>query len=183
MSRKRNSPDVTPADAEPQLPAELQPVEAALASLVPRRDRLDHDLVLYRAGQRSVGSRRRWIPAILAGLASAAATLLVTYLVQPEPRIVERIRIVHVPAATPQPAPDSQPLPEASLQAERRLASPPGSRAAELERLDRLLQAGADPWPSLAGVAVGSVAEPSRPLSYRECLKALLESQPGSAGS
>jgi hypothetical protein len=169
--------------AEPQLPAELQPLEAALASLSPRRDRLDHDLVLYRAGQLSVRNRRGWTPAILTGLVSAAATLLVTYVVQPEPRVVERIRIVHVPAATPQQAPTGPSAPEASPLAERRPLSPPGSRAAELERLDRMLQAGADPWPSPAGVAAGSVSEPSEPLSYRECLKALLESQPGSAGS
>lgn len=182
MSRKRNSPDVNHADVEPQLPTELQPLEASLASLTPRRDRLDYDLVLYRAGQLSVRNRRGWMPAILTGLVSAAATLLVTYLVQPEPRVVERIRIVHVPAATPQPAPGPS-APEASPLAERRPLSPPGSRAAELERLDRMLQAGADPWPSPAGVAAGSVSEPSEPLSYRECLKALLESQPGSAGS
>lgn len=167
-------------DIEPQLPAELQSLEATLAALAPRSDRLDADLILFRAGQLSVRSRRRWLPTILAAFSGVAATLLVTFLVPSEPRIVERVRIVHVPAAEPQENQVSQPPTESPPQKPWLEPFPlPGSRAAELERIDRMLQAGADPWPRPAGVAAGDLSEPSQPMSYWEQLEVLLESQPG----
>ncbi len=175
MSRKRNSSaDVTPADLEPQLPAELQALEATLATLVPRSDRLDADLFLFRAGQLSVRSRHGWLPTVMGALAGAAATLLVMLLVPSQPQVMERVQIVQAPEnpvsppGTEHPGPESWPEPFPL----------PGSRAAELERIDRLLQAGGDPWPRPSGVAGGEFSEPSRPLSYREYLEVLLESPP-----
>ena len=122
MSEERNhvengdlggSGDARPRGPDPpelQLPPSLKPFEAALSSLVPRSDRLDRDLIMFRAGQLSVAGRGRraaWArsalwPAALAAMTTAAAVLLVTLLARPEPPAVERVRIVEAQVASPQ---------------------------------------------------------------------------------
>ena len=100
--------------AEDDLPPELKAIEAALASLTPRTDRLDRERLIFLAGQQSVcthtkgtvpfslrenrdSPRARWgWPAAFAAMTAAAASLLVAPLIQPpEPRV--EVRIVKVP--------------------------------------------------------------------------------------
>jgi hypothetical protein len=73
---------VNPTTTEPQLPAELQPLEISLAALAPRRDRLDYDLILFRAGQLVERSKH---PVATVNLTGVNGTV-VTILVQPETR-------------------------------------------------------------------------------------------------
>ena len=95
------------SSADFALPPELKAVEAELAGLRPRTDRLQRDRLLYLAGQASLGgpSARRtavpgvhwgW-PAAVAAVSAVAATLLVMLLSRPAPQIVERF--VERPAA------------------------------------------------------------------------------------
>ncbi len=112
MSRRRDfPPNVSPSSREgddrggtgppePELPAGLKPFEAALGSLSPRRDCLDYDLIMFRAGRLSAGAevpravpaRSAVRPAVLGAISGVAATLLVVMLTRPEPQTVERIR-------------------------------------------------------------------------------------------
>ena len=85
------------------LPPDLKPFEAALASISPKTDRLDHDLIMFRAGQRSVAGRANRVssarslamPAGLGGMTVLATILFVMLLARP---VVERVEIVRVPA-------------------------------------------------------------------------------------
>jgi len=95
---------------EEQHALDLKAIEARLASLVPRTDRLDRERLMFLAGQASVApspatQRRpfgRWAwPAATAAMTAAAASLLVVLLWQGDPRIVERI--VEVPVERPVP--------------------------------------------------------------------------------
>jgi hypothetical protein len=94
-----------PGPPKRDLPSGLKPFEAALASLGPRGDRLDYDLIMFRAGQLSVSGGSRiafsgrsmvW-PAGLGTMTAVAAALLVMLLARPE-KVVEKVRIVRVPA-------------------------------------------------------------------------------------
>ena len=100
---------------------ELNPIEAALRSLVPARGRIDRDRVLFRAGQAAVRSpsfgRRGWM-AIAASLALIALAEAAALAHRPPFRIVERVVVVPAPAAPPperaavpaQEAPEARPL-------------------------------------------------------------------------
>jgi hypothetical protein len=100
---------VPSSSADFALPPELKAVEAELAGLRPRTDRLQRDRLLYLAGQASfagASSRRsallrvHWAwPATAAVMSAVAATLLVMLLSRPGPQIVERF--VERPAARP----------------------------------------------------------------------------------
>ena len=103
---------------------DLSELEAALAALVPRAERLNRDRLMFLAGQASVESkngqpgspasatarpRRRagWAwPAAFATMTGVAASLLVALAIRPAPQVTERIveRIVTAPAAPQEPA-------------------------------------------------------------------------------
>lgn len=106
----RNRPSADATDRQ-GVPSELKAIEAELAALAPRDDRLNRERLLFLAGQASVrdavvhqnASVRRWIwPASFAAMTTVAAALFVMLLAQPEPGVVERI--VYVPS---QPSPTS----------------------------------------------------------------------------
>jgi hypothetical protein len=89
---------------EQDLPPELKAIEAELALLRPRTDRLDRERLIFLAGQQSVAGghlsatkhARRWgWPAAFAAMTAVAATLLVMLLLRPEPQV--EVRIVKVP--------------------------------------------------------------------------------------
>lgn len=108
-----------------ELPPELQALEAELALLRPRAERLPQDQLLFLAGQASVlgrdprlgERRRRWVwPAACAAMTALAASLLIVLLFRPERPAVERIVYVPVQAESPPAAtgaehsvPDSRP--------------------------------------------------------------------------
>jgi hypothetical protein len=196
-------PDTTGGGpVERDLPAELRPFEAALASLSPERDRLDYDLIMFRAGHRSAAVAGRRVsrasslvmPTALLGMTAAAATLLVMLLSRP---VVERVEIVRIPVAEPaigserppQPAWDamSPGRPEEDSSAHRnwyaadvpypdrssRLDRLPG-RTMSLEVFDRLLRQGADPWARPVATPSGSIQRVEPPLPYLEQLRDFL---------
>ena len=77
-----------------ELPTELKAFEAELAALVPRDDGLDHDRLMFLAGQASVGkppaTGLAW-PAAFGGMTLVATTLAVLLLLRPAPEVIERI--------------------------------------------------------------------------------------------
>ena len=177
-----------PTQREPQLPAGLKSVEATLAALTPRRDRLDADLVMFRAGQRSVHRGRRWQPLALAGMSAAAAVFLTMFFARPEPTVLERVRIVRVPMGEQNDAPEAPPsdkrqsaepveAPAAEVDLDFRLADRPSFRAMQLARLDNWLHAS----PAARSRPVESHSEtvsgPSPPLGYFDLLEQCLEEQ------
>jgi hypothetical protein len=92
----------TDRDPTPGLPPELIEIEAALGSLAPTRGRLDRDRLMYQAGRASNGTspsgRRGWIAAAVLGLVAAGEGGLLAR--QPSERVVERLIVVHEPAAS-----------------------------------------------------------------------------------
>ncbi len=193
---------------EEDLKPSLKALEAALARLVPRSDRLDRDRRMYEAGQESVRggasasssrARRAAWPAAFAAMTAAAGVLAVMLATRPAAEVVERI--VYVPAETPgenatrceaepppRPAPKgvspgtpaTPPAPAAVLAT----ADWPGGWLAlrryplDAEALDRLLAA---PAPAARPPA----APDPRPVaahSYRDLLRDLLKQQ-GANGS
>ena len=98
--KHRSAGDDTPA----KLPPELQALEAELALLRPRADRLPREQVLFLAGQASVLGRDpvrrdgpgRWAwPTAFVAMTALAASLLAVLLFRPESAVAERI--VYVP--------------------------------------------------------------------------------------
>ena len=90
---------------EENRPEDLKALEAALAALVPRSDRLDRDRLMFLAGQ-ATGSQPRaavsrpWAwPAAFSAMTALAASLLLMLVTRPGPQIVERIVEVPVQAA------------------------------------------------------------------------------------
>jgi hypothetical protein len=182
---------------EEDLPPELRSLEAALASLAPRRDRLDRDRLLFLAGQESVRTKaiaaapRAWRlawPAAFSGMTAVAAALLVLLLARPQPGAVERI--VYVPAAQPKAAepaakpavPETQPAPReaagpsplvAWLEGDRDRS--PLRRAPYFQALDEALHQGMRPAPRPAPAGLQEGRRQIGPLSYREMLDSLLE--------
>jgi hypothetical protein len=112
-------PDVR-RTADEDLPPELKAIEAALASLSPRTDRLDRERLIFLAGQQSMAGGhigvtkrvRRWgWPAALGAMTTVAASLLVALLVRGQPPV--EVRIVKVPVEAAGngevlPGPDAQ---------------------------------------------------------------------------
>jgi hypothetical protein len=87
----------------------LTEVEAALKSLAPAPNRVDRDLVMYRAGQASARTasqgRRAWM-ATAAGLALLATVEAALLACRPGPTVVERVVLVHEPAPAAAPRSD-----------------------------------------------------------------------------
>ena len=234
MSARRNvsgnlnsDSDDVGGDAAGGVPPKLEPFEAALASLRPRQETLDYDLVMFAAGQASVvagrrsvaGGRRsasgsqaivggttrrcdvrKWIAWPTAGVMTVvSAVLFFMLLTRPEPEVVERVRIVKVPAGQPEVAGEKAATgPTRELRGVsgrsrvftvRRLDLPLresvpvgrygqlGSRTVCLEMFDRLLREGADPWPKSVGSSAATSELPVEPLPYRQQLKILLDDQ------
>ena len=94
--------------AEEDLPPDLKAIEAELASLSPRTDRLDRERLIFLAGQQSVasgdisparhGGHWGW-PAAFAAMTAVAATLLAMLLLWPE--TPGEVRFVEVPVESP----------------------------------------------------------------------------------
>ena len=89
-----------------ELIGSMKAVEATLASLVPRTDRLDRDRLIFLAGRESAVAesvpRAHWVwPGALAAMTTAAAVLLVMLLYQPEPPVV--VKYVEIPVQRPDP--------------------------------------------------------------------------------
>jgi len=84
---------------EEALPEELKSIEAALAGLAPRADRLDRQRLMFLAGQASVLGRTgprsapaAWVwPSTAAVMTAVAATLLVMLIWRPVPQVVQKI--------------------------------------------------------------------------------------------
>jgi hypothetical protein len=171
--------------SEPEEPLNLDPLtalEAALAALVPRADRLDRDRLMFLAGQASRDTRHaRWPwPAAFAAMTAVAAGLLVALVIESRPQTA---RTIPVP-------PDS-----VTAGADRQPATPPG-RAGPIQPGPEDERPGTPPWApdglvlspadrrlermALAespGAAAGSdVPGAARgPASYRELLESLLK--------
>jgi len=190
---------VTHRGAGEELPPELKAVEAELAGLCPRDDRLDRERLVFLAGQASLagrpGPRAAWAwPASLAGMTAVAATLLAMLLARPEPAVVERIRIVKVPVEQR----ESPAHPDDSPAASRLVTSQPGgpaastpaddldwrsdpdwpplrTRASDLKMLDRMLAHDADPWTRPVQTSVSAGPQTEAPLPYHQWLKSLFD--------
>jgi hypothetical protein len=72
-----------PRNPDPALPPELKGLEAQLAALIPRDDRLNRDRLMFEAGRAAAAERpqnmppHRWAwPASFAGMTTVAASLL-----------------------------------------------------------------------------------------------------------
>ncbi len=115
MSREENPQDKDVHD--------LSELEAALAALVPRADRLNRDRLMFLAGQASAQPKIDWPPvqaqpnvlrpwanwawpAAFAAMTGVAASLLLALAIRPGPQIVERMveRIATPPALPQEPA-------------------------------------------------------------------------------
>jgi hypothetical protein len=96
---------------------ELSELEAALAALAPRAERLNRDRLMFLAGQASVEPKisqaaqpqlpSRWAwPVAFAAMSGIAASLLAALAIRPAPQASERIveRIVTVSTARQEPA-------------------------------------------------------------------------------
>ncbi len=124
-----------------RLPEDLKALEAQLASLVPRTDRLDRERLIFLAGRESAvaeharPARRagRWTwPAAFAAMTAVAAALMVMLLVQPDPEVVTRFVEVPAEPARPDtivPAPQVKPsfLDSEHVQTQPPVAKPAGS--------------------------------------------------------
>ncbi|MFH1924800.1 MAG: hypothetical protein ABIP48_33540 [Planctomycetota bacterium] len=145
MSQEKPNEHVSDLGREEELAPELKAIEAELAALSPREDRLDRERLVFLAGRASVGGRfagrgpfvAAWAwPASTAGMTAVAATLLVVLLLRPEPPVVEQIRFVEVPVEmraddAEHPAGDAGEKRDAPL-APRRFASQPDAATGTL---------------------------------------------------
>ena len=208
MSQEKPNEHVTNQGAEAELPPELKAIEAELAALSPREDRLDRQRLIFLAGQASAagrGGRSGWAwPASLAGMTAVAATLLVMLLVRPEPRVVERVRVVEVPVGTKgsdleKPTGNGGRKGESPSRAPRFVsesaeptialaASGPSwlgyrdwgrfrSRASDLEMLDWMLAQGFDPWQRPVQSSIDGDQPAETPLPHHQWLKSMLDDQ------
>lgn len=180
-----------------QEPQDLKPFEAALASLVPRADRLDQQRLIFLAGRQSAlkdhprPATRSGVglwPAAFAAMTAAAGALLVMLLCRGEPSVV--IRYIKVPAAqtdlaNPAPSPNdrqrnvslppAEPAPQGPAAAPGMLASvasdwPPDSRAGQSR-----LQA---PYPRPLDRILTQGLDPWRPPPAVEAVQAADPPQP-----
>ncbi len=163
---------------------DLKEIEAALASLVPRGDRLDRDRLMFLAGQASVvrrgpdGAARagRWAwPSAFAAASAVAASLLVALAMRWGPGSDNRVAQVPSP---PQPTTAGLQPPAPSPTVTFQAASPrwPPARDAYHQLLARVLDRGLDAWRTPAGN--GGTMTGAAPATYREMLGTLLESPP-----
>jgi len=191
-----------PLDQRPvnrELPPDLKPLEAMLASLSPSAEGLEYDLILFRAGQRSVAGRPRRaaaerslaMPSALVVMSTVACALLVMLLQRP---IVYRTKTVHVPVADRsdldqrnEPVSKEPPLaPDASIATPWNLtdndnSNPLRARAASLEIFDWMLQQEVAPRTVPERVPAGETFQRERrvkdPVPYLQQLKKALDDQ------
>ena len=178
------------------LPPELKAFEAELSALVPRADGLDHDRLMFLAGQASASKSRPvtglvW-PAAFGGMTMVATTLAVILFVRPAPEVIERIVRVEVePVRVEKPSTSENAAP-----APVRTASPPAlsseppsflasllfSRLSESDSRDswktsypalrdRILAQGVDSWPQ--PVSQGDTGPTKPPLTNRQLFEEL----------
>ena len=196
------SESAEPLDQHPlnrELPPALKPLEAMLASLSPGADGLDYDLIMFRAGQRSVAGKPRRVsamrslamPGALVATTAVACTLLVMLLARP---VVYRTQTVYVPSVERSNSDQNngRVLPEAQLAPDvlvERTWDLPGNdnrdysrvRAASLEILDWMLQQEVEI--QMAPDGVPADAPPQRehrvkdPVPYLQQLKNALDDQ------
>ncbi len=198
-----STPEVRRA-AEEDLAPGLKAVEAELASLSPRTDRIDRERLIFLAGQQSVaGGRaasraRRWgWPTAFAAMTALAAGLLVALLLPGEPRVVTRVVTIPVaPVGSDAVAPNRHLPPPSGGGPEALPETVSGtgllawvgldwSRLYDRERfgsertypglLDRALRDGVDSLGS--SLPVADVEPRSSPATYRELLDSLLENR------
>jgi hypothetical protein len=158
---------------------ELTPLEASLARLVPRADKLSRERMLFEAGRSSVRPGRLW-PA-LAALSSLAALVLTGFLFMRAPtvvvegRIVERVKEV---PAIPQPSPVPEPGVEPTEEPAR--GTPPRNEYLRLR--ERMLLWGVDALPPPeAGTSTDSPLTAADLLAEKpqRGILSLLSEQPG----
>jgi hypothetical protein len=185
------------------LSAELKAVEAELAALAPRDDRLDRERLIFLAGRASVAARAprlgalAW-PGAFAGMTAVAAALLVMLLARPGVPTGAGGVVAEAPDAGPsdrsqvvddgskgpgvRAAPDSEDGASGPVLASygadrvRRTGSPYyRTRAVDLEMWERMLTQGVDLWgrPRIASETGGSQEAGPRP--YHQWLKTFLE--------
>ena len=153
-----------PENREAGIPPELKALEADLATLRPRSDRLDRDRLMFLAGQASAGRpvppRRNGVRRIAAWAATMAATAaaavaLTLVLGHPSPRGVERV--VYVPAATvsPHQVAGAPPIANSAAASPHALASTP-------EEDSPLLVGGLVGWTRLGPLLPGRTRIPAR---------------------
>jgi len=182
------------------LPPQLQSLEAALAALVPRAERLDRDRLMFEAGRESVlksASRGRWAwPALSTAMTALAGALLVMLVLRPEPRVVERIVYVRANGAAEGLAHDSlRPtagegndkapglriaprdtprLPASEGAVASAAPQHPSSETPYLELRDQILQNGIDAWrPPVLSMSTPAPG-PASPPTYTELRDELL---------
>lgn len=178
---------------QPELSPELKSLEAALGTFVPRAAPLDRDRLMFEAGWQAavrsgVRPSRRWTgPALIAGMTTVAAGLLLAVLLRLEPRVAERI--VYVPVNS-QPV-VSQDEPSRGDREQRgvdqtvasHLDTPARTTTAAALRLsvayldlrDRLVGNAVDSWPSPASDSA-ACGLPASPASYADLRDELLGS-------
>ena len=138
------------SSADSDLPPELKSIEAELAGLTPRADRLDRERVIFLAGRESVENRstaaaRRFAwPMAFSVMTTVAAVLAVMLAVRSDPEsIVKIVRVpVEVPVVDPVPQPD---VPEVRV-SEPPVESTPDRQWVASERPKWLTWIGAS-WP------------------------------------
>ena len=190
MSRKRKldgKAEPTGGDSiERELPAELRSFEAALAALSPSADRLDHDLIMFRAGQRHSASPARSLamPVGLGAMTVLAASLLAMLIARP---VIDRVEIIRVPVAEVEETGPTTTLAKATPTADypRYLSNHPGSRAAKLELVARMLEQ--DLRPNAGPVSDTArpsemMSQPEPPVPYLKQLRAMLNDQARAPG-
>ena len=168
---------------EKELDPTLKALEAELAALVPRTDRLDRQRLIFLAGQQSAGAARvhpataarRWgWPAGFVAMTATAAALAVTLLLQPDPQVVVRYVTVPAKSVAVDPAPPEadgphppaeHPLPE--LEHVERLPDP---LPAEPRPGGGILWASLGLWQSLDVAQQRWAGSPSRPRLIRQLL-------------
>lgn len=201
MSAKSMNGD-TPRQQLPEgLPAELKTVEAALAALRPRADRLDRERIMFLAGQTSMTglkSHSTWgWPTAFAGMSAVAATLLVVVLSgfhRPnQPAIMPLARLVDMatPIKQPRERNTDQPVDrERALVAEERMrnmglangsagaVSAYHSRTVYVDVCSWMISQGLDPWtPPVDRLETTVAGGHDEPLTYQQWRATMLGNQ------
>jgi hypothetical protein len=184
-----------PSDRGFERSPQLQALEAQLAALRPREDRLDRERLMFLAGQASVGGAtrprlhepRRWAwPASLGALTGAAAAAIAMLLVRPvftnemaatAPTVKREIRSAST-TITSMPWTHRIPFDFATrVDRDERLLT----AGMSLERHPRLVVASAQPEP--ANAAVGDVPASRPTLTTRSLHEILTSSRTGEFSS
>lgn len=183
------------------LPPELKSLEAALAALVPRTELLDSQRLMFEAGRRSAIRAARTWRIFAAAMTTLAAMLLVMLVLDPGPRVVERI--VYVPAPSEATGPQSPPAAEKRVtpadhkaiaaispsnqqqfEDRKTQASDPRQDAAEMpygQLRARILRDGIEVWRSPSLTMNTAAPASTAPRSYGELRKETLKSPDSAA--